>query len=404
MTFGSHFRAALAALAMFAVSTVSAADIQVLRGALDSGDASVRLVGINGNPELNNLVKTFIQVSGWLSLSTSATADYDLRGNANSTSCEYLLSMGGQEFARGRVGFSNPREGAQKLVDDVMSKIFKDEKGVSELCQSRIAFCADLGSNRREIFICDLAGGGVTQITNFNSMCVEPCWAPDSKSIGYTKYSPDKTMILQTRLKPLGTKQLTFLKGMNVGVAFDPRFTKIAFVGSFENRVDLYIQNIGSNAQTRLTTGNGAEASPCWSPSGDSICFVSAKDGSRTPRLSVINLAAKTRNQLSTLGSEAATPDWSKKNKIVYSAKIGGSYKLAISDMTGETPPTQVTKESGEWESPSWAPDSRHVVCARTLGGKTALYVVDVINGKSRQLLSTEYKLTMPSWSPGAVR
>jgi len=255
----------------------------------------------------------------------------------------------------------------------------------------------------REIFICDIAGGSVQQITNFKSFCVEPCWAPDGKSIGYTRYGTGSTAILQTRLNPLGTKQLTNLKGMNMGVAFSPAFNRIAFVGSFENKVELYVQEIGGKSQLRLTDGPGVEASPCWNPAGDTICYVS-NEGGRTPRLFTINLAAKSRKRLATLGSEAATPDWSKSNKIIYSAKIDGSYKLAVLDVSGDEPPRQVNSEAGEWESPSWAPDGRHVVCARTLGGKTSLYVVDTFDGAARLLLQTKNKLTMPSWSPGAVK
>ena len=164
-----------------------------------------------------------------------------------------------------------------------------------------------------------------------------------------------------------------------------------------------FVKDIGSKSQTRLTKGYAVEASPCWNPAGDIICYVS-NEGGRVPKLFTVNLAAKTRTRLNTVGSEAATPDWSVNNKIVYSAKVNGSYKLAVNDMTGAEAPRVVSSAEGEWESPSWAPDGRHVVCARTLGGKTALYIVDTISGNARLLLQTQNRLMMPSWSPKAVR
>lgn len=405
MKFNSLGKLVAAVAATFVAAVGLAADTGAITIGWTPGEATsatVRISGITGNQELANSVAAFVKASGWFKLQNSTGADYQLRGAANNTTCEYVLSMGGAEVTRGRVSFNDPRKGAQKIVDAMLQKVFKDQN-FKELCQSRIAFCADLTPETREIFICDIAGGSVQQITNFKSFCVEPCWAPDGKSIGYTRYGTGSTAILQTRLNPLGTKQLTNLKGMNMGVAFSPAFNRIAFVGSFENKVELYVQEIGGKSQLRLTDGPGVEASPCWNPAGDTICYVS-NEGGRTPRLFTINLAAKSRKRLATLGSEAATPDWSKTNKIVYSAKIDGSYKLAVLDASGDEPPRQVNSEAGEWESPSWAPDGRHVVCARTLGGKTSLYVVDTFDGSARLLLQTKNKLTMPSWSPGAVK
>ena len=385
-----------AAAAMAQVETIT---INFTPGA--GGEASIKYMGINGNEELNKLVPIFIKASGWLK-QVSSSADFDLRGVANSTTCEYIVSVGGAGETRGRVTFSNPREGAKKVVDAVLAVIFPKEN-VKELCQSKIAFCVDTGANRRNIYTCDIAGGDVQKLTDFNSLCVEPTWSPDATSIGYTKYTNSSTSILETRLNPLSTRVLTSFPGLNVGVSFSPDFKRIAFVGSFEKTVELYVKDIGSKSQTRLTKGYAVEASPCWNPAGDIICYVS-NEGGRVPKLFTVNLAAKTRTRLNTVGSEAATPDWSVNNKIVYSAKVNGSYKLAVNEMTGAEAPRIVSSAEGEWESPSWAPDGRHVVCARTSGGKTALYIVDTISGNARLLLQTKNRLMMPSWSPKAVR
>ncbi len=396
----------LAAVAAFgawnSVQADSAPPVIIIKSAAgESGDATINFTGISGNDELNALIPIFIRASGWLKPQASG-ADYMLRGAANSTTCDFVIYSGETKLYAERVSFSNPREGAQKVVDSVLQQLIRKEN-VKELCQSRIAFCVTLAKGKSEIYTCDIAGGDLKQITDFGSFCVEPSWAPHSRSIGYTKYNKSSTDILETRLKPLGTRRLTSFPGLNVGAAFDPAFKRLAFVGSFENVVELYVQDIGGKSQTRLSKGSGVEASPCWNPAGDTICYVS-NEGGRTPRLFTVNLAAKTRTRLKTLGSEAATPDWSVKNQIVYAAKVNGSYKLAVLDMNGDNEPQIISSDAGEWESPSWAPDGRHIVCARTVGGKTSLYIVDATDGASRLLLQTNNKLTMPSWSPGAVK
>ena len=97
------------------------------------------------------------------------------------------------------------------------------------------------------------------------------------------------------------------------------------------------------------------------------------------------------------------TPDWSKDNKIVYASRIKGSYTLAVLDLkTGKN--TRVTTVPGNYESPTWAADNRQIVCKRGEGNRSEICVVDTWTGKVRKLISTSYPLSMPVWSPCAVR
>jgi TolB protein len=78
---------------------------------------------------------------------------------------------------------------------------------------------------------------------------------------------------------------------------------------------------------------------------------------------------------------------------------MGRNYTIGITDMTGQNPPRNVVSAAGDWEGPSWAPDDRHVVCSRSQGGASTLYVVDTWTGKTRQLLNVRHSCTMPAWS-----
>ena len=58
----------------------------------------------------------------------------------------------------------------------------------------------------------------------------------------------------------------------------------------------------------------------------------------------------------------------------------------------------------GNYESPTWAADNRQIVCKRGEGNRSEICVVDTWTGKVRKLISTSYPLSMPVWSPCAVR
>ena len=47
---------------------------------------------------------------------------------------------------------------------------------------------------------------------------------------------------------------------------------------SEDNRVDLCVIDLATNAKTRLTNDQHVESSPCWSPN-QRVCFVSDKLG-----------------------------------------------------------------------------------------------------------------------------
>ena len=155
----------------------------------------------------------------------------------------------------------------------------------------------------------------------------------------------------------------------------------------------------------RLTKGIAVEASPCWSPDGRHLAFVSDRNGN--PRIFIIHaLGGKT--QLVPLingGVDAVTPAWSGDGKIAYATRLRGSsnYVLAVYNLKdGES--RIVTKGAGSWESPEWAADNRQVVCKRTLNGKSELWIVDTRTGRERMLLRTGNRLFDPAWSPCVKR
>lgn len=185
---------------------------------------------------------------------------------------------------------------------------------------------------------------------------------------------------------------------MNTAGAISPNGKQLAVILSKDRRVELYVKDLFGPGLRRVTNSADVEASPCWSPAGDRICFVS--DASGRPKLNVYGVGGNRIQSMSTMGGEAVSPDWSRKGDlIVYSAKMGPNYNLAIADIAANSSSLVEVKGGGDWESPSWAPDSRHVVCARRVSFKSDLYVVDTKTGECRQLLSSKNNLSLPRWS-----
>ena len=355
--------------------------------------------GISGNAGLNSAVKSFLNACGWFDVTSNPKADYQLSGKVANGVFYFELTLGGAPLGAWQlpVGTANERKLAAAAVDTVIEKSFRELK-VRGFCSSKIAFCAQTSKGVRNVYICDIDGNNTQQVTRFNTLCVEPSWSSAGNSIIYSKYTPTGIAVIETEV--YGAKRsrlLSSFSGINAGAAQRPFSNEIALILSPDKRVDLYVLNLSNRKLDRLTRSKSVEASPCWSPDGKQIAYVSDETGN--PKIFISNRNGGNRRHLASIGRDAVTPDWSGDNKIVYASRVDGNYELGVFDMTNSTN-KQITKKQGNWESPAWAADFRHVVAKCTANGKSGIYVVDTWTGKIRPLLSTGYPLSMPAWSP----
>ena len=51
-------------------------------------------------------------------------------------------------------------------------------------------------------------------------------------------------------------------------------------------------------------------------------------------------------------------------------------------------------------DDPAWAPDSRHIVCSRTVSYRSGVYILDTLGGSPVRLVTLEGDWHSPSWSP----
>ena len=390
-------RLALVLLLAFATLSASAAPARITVKKKARENPTIAFNGAGVAPKLATEVGNFLAVCGWFDMGQPGKAEYELKLRGEGGSVIADLMIGGAQIASWRFASGDPRATAKLIVDTLIERSFRELK-VRSFCNSRIAFCAETAPGIRNIYLCDIDGRNVEQLTHFRALCVEPCWSPSRRSVFYSKYGRAGIEVLETTATPpVMTRVISAFRGINTGAAISPDGGKMAVILSFDHIVDLYVMDIRSRKLTRLTKGIAVEASPCWSPDGQRIAYVSDVTG--VPRIHVMNAQGGRRRQLPTIGSDAVTPDWSGDDKIVFASRVGGSYTLGLYE-NGQV--RRITDAPGNWESPAWAADNRQVVCKRTHLGKSGLFVVDTFTGRVRELLSTGYPLSMPAWSPCA--
>jgi TolB protein len=106
--------------------------------------------------------------------------------------------------------------------------------------------------------------------------------------------------------------------------------------------------------------------------------------------------------RISLRGSYNAEPAWSPStefSEIAYASRVGGGvFDVVIHDLlTNQI--RQITYQRGLNESPSWAPNGRHLAFASTRAGDPQIFTVNRDGSNIRQLTFEGTNAT-PSWGP----
>jgi len=286
-------------------------------------------------------------------------------------------------------------QAARQIVDDVLRQLFN----VQGFCDRKIAFVVPDAQNRREICTIYLDGTGFEVLTKNNAISTEPCWG-HANAMVYTLARNNALHIVLLDLGKRVQRIVSSARGLNSSAALSHNGQFVSLALSLGDQVDLYCHDLATNQTKRLTNDRYVESSPCWSPDGKQICYVSDMPGK--PSLFIVPTDGGTPKRLQLGGGECVSPDWSSvSNKICFSQKSSnGHYVINVLDMSksGGIPVT-VTNAAGDWEAPSWAPDGRHIVCTRATGGQREIVIVDTWL-KGFRPVSAKGKYSLPAWQP----
>ena len=363
-------------LLLVAGLVVSADVVEHTVGGRASINDTLLFRGVQGNSELNRLLPKDLANCGWFDMVRSGVANYIVSGSASGNTLRLdLLSGAGSRITTITTSGENPETVSKRAVDALLQYLYK----IPGICCSKILFVAQTAPFQKEIYMCDYDGTNLVQLTRNGGLSLDPLWVPGGRSIVYSFVGRTYSTLIEQALNSKRNRRLARFTGLNAGGRVSPDGEKVALILSKDNQVDLYVRSVNGTELRRLTRDKAVEASPVWSPDGKYIGYVSDA-GSGRPRLHVVSATGGFSKRLpGALGSESVSPSWSKDGKIAYSARLG-NYTVAVLDPTGKKSSRDTKQQygalklgSGDWESPSWAPDGRHVVCSRNFG----IYVVD---------------------------
>ena len=390
--------------AVFLAFVARGADVSIVKGGVGKAGVDVSGLRVVGGSDsklfLATLRKDLVR-SGWFVMASAGSGSLVVAGKCEAISGKLTIhchvSARGQRKVYLNQMFNGAMKDARTLAHKVADEIVFSVKGVRGIASTRIAM---IGSHagRKEVYLCDADGGNLMRLTNKGSICMSPNWGAKAEKLVYTSFHGGFPDVYMYDFSSRKQKKISGYPGINMGADLSPDGRQIILALSKDGNPDLYVKDLRNGSLVRQTkTPHAAEASPSWSPDGRRFVFVSDKSGS--PQLYLQSSSRKTPKRLTYQGNENVAPDWGANNLIVYSSRRGGRYQICVIDPDGRQK-RQVTSEYVDHEDPSWAPDGRHIIYARTEHYRSALYILDIENDAPVRLMARSGDWFSPAWSP----
>jgi Tol biopolymer transport system component len=212
---------------------------------------------------------------------------------------------------------------------------------------------------------------------------------------------------------PLRLSQLTSTEGVEQFPAWSPEGASIAYSGEVGGIRKLFVKRLGGADAQQLTSGRQDDTQPAWSTDGSHVLFVRARDAGRrlepgdvfgsyeSDAGDVWSVDVKTRAEARVLPN-AFYPDVSPDGRsIAVDASWAGPRRIWIVDARGLNP-QQITSDSSEavvHVQPRWSPDGKRIVYQRIERTRFDVAVVDLGTKLSSMVTRDVYRKINPAWA-----
>jgi len=260
--------------------------------------------------------------------------------------------------------------GGARVAPELLADDYAFSPGGSEVVFSQQVHEGG-ADTKRELFVMNADGSGVTQLTHDGAYAGYPAWSPDGTTIAYDSY-----------------RGSDYIPGC-LGLSICP--------------TDLYlIDAAGGTPRPFATNVDVSETTPSWSPDGSRIAFAElGKDGTG----SIVNAAVDGSDRIElTPDGDVSFPSWSPDGRwILYLLGHDGTNLLVTATPTdsGHHVITD-THTDTNFGRPVWSPDGELIAYARPYSGTTSLWTIDATGSSLPERVAgwPGYDASPLAWQP----
>ena len=289
---------------------------------------------------------------------------------------------------------------AHRFADEIILRL---GGGINGIAETKIYFISTR-TGTKEVWVMDYDGQNQHAVTHLGTISISPRIAPDNSRLAFASLGHDGWTIRMFSLElnryvafPGGTAG-----GSNQSPAWSADGGKIAFSSSRTGNPEIWLADANGGNLHKLTSFKGPNVGPTFNPrTGAQIAWVSGRTG--LPQIYTMDIDGSNVQRI-TDGGYAVSPSWAPNGQLLafsWNRKYGpgdpGGDDIHVIDLASKEY-LQITHESGSNDFPSWAPDNRHIVFQRTIGGRTEIWSM-LADGTGQHQLTQTGNNSMPNWS-----
>ena len=265
----------------------------------------------------------------------------------------------------------------------------------------KIAFNTNRDGNF-EIYLMDLDGTHLVNLTRNPALDVQPTWSPDGSKIAFVSDRDGNLEIYVMNVDGTGVIRLTDYPLDD----FNPSWagSKIAFVRDFG---DIFLMNDDGSEAVNVDSINNEDfaTAPSLSPDGSKIAFTTDRDFfvNFTDFSEVYVMNTDGSNPFDLSDHDTATdefPEWSPDGeRIAFHTDRDGNFEIYIIESDGSNP-VNLTRHEGDDFLPAWSSDGSRIAMQSNRDANAEIYSINVDGTGVLRLTNHEAVDAFPAWRP----
>ncbi|MBN1313803.1 MAG: serine/threonine-protein kinase [Anaerolineae bacterium] len=269
----------------------------------------------------------------------------------------------------------------------------------------RLIFASQRDGNY-DLYLIDVDGTNLQQITKDPERDYDPAWSPDGTRIAYVSHADGDAEIVLINVGCIlssegcdrSARKLTDNTARDIGPAWSPDGTHIAFASDRDGDYDIYTMEADGQYLRQLTFYDTEDLSPSWSPDGQQIVYHVKDD-----HLYIISAAGGVPRQLTDNSGIDQWPDWSLGGDLI-------AYTSTANQAAGErgiftvelinSKIAQLTTGARD-DDPAWSPDGAYIAFDSGSNGSDLfdIVVLEIASGILNRLTNQGNNVS-PDWQP----
>ena len=291
------------------------------------------------------------------------------------------------QLARLNSNVTGPQIRHREMAHRFSDLVFREFTGEPGPFDTQV-LCVSRGRNKhsKDIVIMDYDGYGVRPLVADGALNLAPALSPNGTLLAYTSYRSGVPNLYVRNLLTGAEDRVTPGPGLAMAGSWSPDGHYLALSYTVDGNSEIFLYDTKSKQMKRVTNDWGIDVSPSFAPDGKRLVFVSDRSGS--PQVYVTDVGGGGAVRLTYEGRYNTAPAWSPRDDtIVFVGRAEGDRSLGVYTIRVDGSRQQRLSEGGgNPDGAIWAPNGRFVMYTSTQGGSWQRYMMRE-DGQANHLL-----------------